>query len=212
MTCGTLNKQFTQNFQDKWPPHPVLYLRHGRHLIWIANSPVSVDVIVVNTDVLLSNFVRHFSSFCISLFSVVICAAKCLKTGQNHQADTSQVTLPQVPHRKKHFRPKILGTAENNRFGRFSVTNQLFRKPYGGNTAINYGRNDGRKLLRSHTTQSNVLFTQTILLVDISESYTYSFAPPVKTKTLGRGYTRRPTGGRPNLCRCKKRPLCLRTS
>ena len=54
------------------------------------NSPVSLDVIVVNTDVLLSTLSD------ISLFAVVICAAKCLKTGRgmNHQADTSQVGLP----------------------------------------------------------------------------------------------------------------------
>ena len=76
-------------------------------------------------------FFLHFTFLCCHL------RGKVPKTGLNHQADTSQVTLPQVREKrvereerververancKKHFRPKVLGTAENTSYGRKSL-------------------------------------------------------------------------------------------
>ena len=103
MACGTLNKQFTKSSEQ-----------------------VAAPPSIVCTSI----------SFCISLFTFLCChlSGKVPKTGLNHQADTSQVTLPQVREKrvereerverancKKHFWPKVLGTAENTSYGRKSL-------------------------------------------------------------------------------------------
>ena len=49
--------------------------------------------------------------------------------------------------------PKILVSAENNPFGRFTIRGTYCWKPFGRNSAENYGRYNGRKLFRSHTSQ-----------------------------------------------------------
>ena len=48
-------------------------------------------------------------------------------------------------------------SAQSIPYGRYTVRIKNFRKPFGRITAVIFGRNDGRKLLRSHTTlKSNI--------------------------------------------------------
>ena len=61
-------------------------------------------------------------------------------------------------------------TAENNCFGQFTVRGKYFRKSFGSNSAENYGRYKGRKLFRSHTTNTGLMKTYEIIRITVQFS------------------------------------------